>query len=246
MALPALVLVHGGGLTADSWTYTVDEISRLASELTVLTIDLPGRASKPGDMTKLTIADFVESAINDIEHARIGEVVLVGHSYAGLTLPGVATKLGSSRVRELVFVSAFVPPEGSSVVDTLTGPLAPTARRNVRRGDLSETPAVAARFLYFNGVPRARRKFMADKLYPESTRMLAEKVSRPGMPDDIPRTWILTLRDRALSVKSQRRGIEAIGGVHTVIPMDTCHCPMLSDPERLAQILVERCRLRAS
>ena len=73
--------------------------------------------------------------------------------------------------------------------------------------------------------------------------MLAEKVSRPGMPDDIPRTWILTLRDRALSVKSQRRAIEAIGGVHTVIPMDTCHCPMLSEPEQLAEILVERCRL---
>ena len=28
MALPALVLVHGGGLTADSWKYTVDEINR--------------------------------------------------------------------------------------------------------------------------------------------------------------------------------------------------------------------------
>lgn len=246
MALPALVLVHGGGLTADSWKYTVDEINRLAPELMVLTIDLPGRASQPGDMRTLTIADFVESAVDDIEHARVGEIVLVGHSYAGLTVPGVASMLGSTRVREIILVSAFVPPEGGSVVDTLTGPLAPTARRNVRRGDLSETPALAARFLYFNGVPRERRKFMADKLYPESTRMLAEKVSRRGMPDDIPRTWILTLRDRALSVKSQRRGIEAIGGVHTVIPMDTCHCPMLSEPELLAELLIERCRLYAS
>jgi len=37
MALPALVLVHGGGLAADSWELTVQEIQRLAPELTVLT-----------------------------------------------------------------------------------------------------------------------------------------------------------------------------------------------------------------
>ena len=246
MALPALVLVHGGGLTADSWKFTVDEIHRQSTELTVLTVDLPGRASKPGDVRKLTIADFVESAIDDIQGAGLADVVLVGHSYAGLTVPGVAAKLGSARVREIILVTAFVPPEGESVVDTLTGPLAPHARRKVRRGELSETPALAARFLYFNGVPRTRRKFMADKLYPESTRMLAENVSRRGMPDDIPRTWIMTLRDRALSVKSQRASIQAIGGVHTVIPMDTCHCPMLIEPKLLAEILVERCRLRAS
>jgi len=40
---------------------------------------------------------------------------------------------------------------------------------------------------------------MTGKVYPESARILGEKVSRQGMPVDVPRTWILTLRDRALS-----------------------------------------------
>jgi hypothetical protein len=91
-------------------------------------------------------------------------------------------------------------------------------------------------------VPRARRKFIAGKVYPESARMLAEKVSRQGLPNNVPRTWILTTRDRSLSVKLQQRGIDAIGGVQTIVPIDTCHCPMVSKPERLAEILVERCR----
>jgi hypothetical protein len=73
--------------------------------------------------------------------------------------------------------------------------------------------------------------------------MLAEKVSRQGMPDDVPRTWILTRRDRALSVKLQHKGIEALGGVEVLIPIDSCHCLMVSEPERLAEILVEHCRL---
>jgi pimeloyl-ACP methyl ester carboxylesterase len=240
MALPALVLVHGGGL---AWDLTVDEIHRLAPELTVLAVDLPGRRDKPGDLPTLTIADFVQSVIDDIEDAGLGDIVLVGHSMAGLTVPGVVAKLGSSRVREVVLATAFVPPEGKSLVDTLTGPWAPTARRNAKKGGLSKTPALGVRFTYLNGVPRARRKFIAGKLYAEPARMLAEKVSRHGMPDDVPRTWILTRRDRALSVKLQHKGIEALGGVQTLIPIDTCHCLMVSEPERLAEICIERCRL---
>ena len=245
MALPALVLVHGGGLAADSWKLTINEIYRLAPDLTVLAVDLPGRRGKPGDPFTVTIADFVDSVVGDIEDAGLCEIILAGHSLAGLTVPAAATKLGSSRIREMILATAFVPPEGKSVVDTLTGPLAPTARRNARKGGLSETPAWGARFTYLNGVPRARRRFMVGKLHPESARVLAEKVSRRDMPDEIPRTWILTLRDRALSTKSQRTSIEAIGGVQTLIPIDTCHCLMVSEPEWLAEILVERCRARA-
>ena len=65
------------------------------------------------------------------------------------------------------------------------------------------------------------------------------------MPDDVPRTWILTLRDHTLSEKSQRKSIAALGGVQTIIPIDTCHDLMISEPERLAEILAERCRLYA-
>jgi hypothetical protein len=102
-----------------------------------------------------------------------------------------------------------------------------------------------ARFGFFNGMSRAQRRFMAGKLYLESPRILAENVSRRYMPDDVPRTWILTTRDHALSLESQFKSIAAIGGVQTLIPVDTCHDLMVSGPKRLAEILIERCRLYA-
>jgi hypothetical protein len=102
-----------------------------------------------------------------------------------------------------------------------------------------------ARFGFFNGMSRAQRRFMAGKLYLESPRILAENVSRRDMPDDVPRTWILTTRDHALSLESQFKSIAAIGGVQTLIPVDTCHDLMVSEPKRLAEILIERCRLYA-
>lgn len=102
---------------------------------------------------------------------------------------------------------------------------------------------IAARLVFFNGLSRSRRQHMSSRLHPEATRILIERVCRRDMPDDVPRTWIMTLRDRALSAKSQRRSIAALGGVQTLVELDTCHDLMVSEPKRLAEILVERCRL---
>jgi hypothetical protein len=33
--------------------------------------------------------------------------------------------------------------------------------------------------------------------------------------------------------------------VQTIVPIDTCHCLMVSEPKRLAEILIERCLLYA-
>jgi pimeloyl-ACP methyl ester carboxylesterase len=246
MALPGLVLVHGGAHAADCWDLTVSEIHRLAPELDVLAVDLPGRRDKPGDLRTLTISQCLDSVVADIEDAGLDKIVIVAHSMGGLTVPGVVAKLGADRVREMILATAYVPPEGRAVADTLTGPLARLARYGARRGKPGEMSVIAASLAFLNGVPRARRRWMLDRLCAESPQMVVQNISRGDFPDAVPRTWILTTRDRSLSVKSQRRSIEAIGGVQTVIEMDTCHDLMVSEPQRLAEILIERCRLRAS
>jgi pimeloyl-ACP methyl ester carboxylesterase len=243
MALPALVLIHGGGLAADSWELTVERVHRLAPELAVLAPDLPGRRNKPGDLREMTTADCVESLVGDIESAGVEEIVIAAHSMGGLPLPGVVTKLGAARVREMIFAAAFLPPEGTSIVESSPWVIRTIARRRAKKNVPTPTPKWYARLVFLNGIPSVRRRFMAGKLYAESLRMLVEKVSRRGMPDEIPRTWILTRRDRALTPKLQRKYIGALGGVQTLIEVDTCHMVMVSEPKRLAEILVERCRL---
>ena len=209
MALPGLVLVHGGAHAGDCWDLTIDEIHRLEPDLDVLAVDLPGRRGKPGDLRTVTIADWVDSVVADIEDTGFDDVVLVAHSLGGVSVPGVTTKLGASRVREMVFASAFIPPDGTAVVDTLSGPVSWYARRGARTGKVGELPSVVGRLVFLNGVPRRPRQFMVDRL---------------------------------CSVKSQRRSIAALGGVQTVIPMDTCHDMMVSEPTWLAEVLIERCR----
>lgn len=91
MAMPALVLVHGGGLAADSWELTIEEIHRIAPELTVLAPDLPGRRNKPRDLREMTIGDLL---VGDIESAGLTDIVIAGHSLGGMTLPGAVRNRG--------------------------------------------------------------------------------------------------------------------------------------------------------
>jgi len=245
MALPGLVLIHGGAHAADCWDPTVAELARQAPQLRVLAVDLPGRTAKPAELASVQISDFVNSVVADVDEAGLGDVVVVGHSMAGLTVPGVVAKLGAARVRELILIAAFVPPQGLSVVDTLGGPLAPLAR-SVRWTHMSSIPRPLARFAFCNGMTRAQREFALARLYGEAINVIVEPVDRSDLPGHVPRTWIMTLRDRALSIRQQRFAIESLGGVDTMICVDSCHNVMISEPNWLAVTLAERCRLRAS
>jgi pimeloyl-ACP methyl ester carboxylesterase len=249
MALPALVLVHGAQHASDCWDPTVSQIHRLDPHLPVLAVNLPGRRGKPGDLATARIDDWVDSVVADIKDAELDQVVIVGHSMGGLTVPGVVARLGSERVREMILAAAFVPPQGTAFVDTIPGALGWYARREsaakARQGKAATLPSAWAMFTFCNGMTRAQRQFIRERFYPESPSVVLERVDRTDMPTDVARTWILTGRDRTFSPKAQRRCIDALGGVQTLIELDTCHDLMVSEPERLAEILVGRCRLYA-
>jgi pimeloyl-ACP methyl ester carboxylesterase len=245
MSLPGLVLIHGGAHAADCWDLTVAELARHAPELRVLAVDLPGRGNRPAELSTVTVADWVDSVVADVEQAGMKDVVVAGHSMAGLVVPGVIEKLGHPRAREAIFVAAFVPPQGSTILEFLGGPLVVLARAGARLGKEFPMPGAAARLAFWNGMTVAEQRFARARLYSESVGVLTEKADRSAMPDDVPRTWILTLRDRSLSSRRQRRYIEELGGVDSVICVDTCHDVMYSEPERLARILIERCTFRA-
>jgi hypothetical protein len=69
MALPALVLVRRLRARRRSFGTRDRRIHWRAPELIVFAVDLPGRRGKPWALLTLTIAEFVESVVDDIEEA---------------------------------------------------------------------------------------------------------------------------------------------------------------------------------
>jgi pimeloyl-ACP methyl ester carboxylesterase len=186
----------------------------------------------------LTVGRCVDETVRQIEESGLGEMVLVGHSLAGVILPGVATRLGSARVRRLVFLTCAVPPEGGSVVDVLRGPLRAIAALAARRHSPTRLPAFVALTAFANGMDRVQRHVVSASLCPEAGWLVGEAVSRRRLDPTIPRTWVLTRRDRALSPAQQRRSIDNLGGVAECVALNAPHDAMVSHPDELADILL--------
>ena len=116
------VLVHGGGFAASCW----DELVPLLDG-EVIAVDLPGRGARPVELSTVTLSDFADAVVEEIGDRE--DVVLVGHSLAGVTLPHVAGRV-PDQLRRTVYVSCSVPPTGTAVGEILAtfGPVAAQIR----------------------------------------------------------------------------------------------------------------------
>jgi pimeloyl-ACP methyl ester carboxylesterase len=57
-----------------------------------------------------------EDILQVIEYERLSDFVLVGHSYGGMVVTGVADRV-AAKVRSLVYLDAFVPKDGQAALD---------------------------------------------------------------------------------------------------------------------------------
>lgn len=98
-------LVHGAAMTGRCWERVVPLLE--AGGHDVVAVDLP--CEDP----RATIGDYADAVVRALDGAG-DEVVVVGHSLGGLTVPVVAAR---RPVREMVFVCAVLPEPGRSVFD---------------------------------------------------------------------------------------------------------------------------------
>lgn len=241
MSLPAIVMVHGGQHTGKCWDPTVAALKARQPDIQTIAIDLPGHGDEPGDLATLTIAQCEDSTIRQINDAGADKVILVGHSMAGVTLPGVATKLGADRVARMMFLACCIPPQGKRVLDTLHPPMNVVAGFAARFSKVSKPmPRALALWTFANGMTPAQKEEVAAGLTAESVSVTLEPVDRSGLPDTIARDWILPLQDRALTADLQRQFVENLGHVEQVFELDACHNAMMSHPEQVADIILSR------
>lgn len=64
------------------------------------------------------LATHIADIVNVILFENLTDVILVGHSYGGMVITGVANKV-PERIRQMVYIDAFVPEDGESVFTSL-------------------------------------------------------------------------------------------------------------------------------
>ena len=229
------VLVHGGGFAGSCW----DEVVPLLSG-TVLAVDLPGRGRHPRDLGSVTVSDFVDSVTDEIVAQDLRDVTLVGHSMAGVTLPGVAERI-PDRLSHLAFVSCAVPPHGTPLADVL-GDLSPAVHEVAARiGDDavdSEGGVHPELFIamFCNDMDERQTASTLARRVPESFKVLSDPTDLTGLRHPIPRTYVRLARDASITLEAQNTMIANLGAVN-VVDLDAGHMAMISQPRELAAIL---------
>lgn len=237
MSERGLVLIHGGMHGAWCWDPVLPLLGHKACA-----VDLPGRARRPSVLRALTLADFADSVVSDVNAAGLDRVVVVGHSMAGLTLPGVIARLGE-RVARVVLVSCIVRPPQVAAIDLFPQPLRAYLRRRFRRAinDAADPgltiPRPLAKLLFYSDLSATAARPCLDQLCPDAPGVFFEPATLPPAPPGLPVTWVRLARDKAVTPRMQDRAIARLRA--DVRAIDSGHSPMINHPAELAAILDE-------
>lgn len=81
-------------------------------------LSLTGLGGPEGrQISVINLDTHIEDVVSYIEAERLDDVILCGHSYAGLVIAGASDRL-PGRIATLVFIDALVPNDGDSVWNT--------------------------------------------------------------------------------------------------------------------------------
>src|SRR5262245_13994156 len=146
------VLVHGAWRGGWCWRRVADLLTAQGHK--VFTPTLTGLGERSHLMSAgIRLATHVTDVANVISWEDLNDIVLVGHSYAGFVISGVTEQV-SKAVASLIFVDAFVPETGQSLVE-LTAPATRAVIEAARqKGDIT-VPARPAEFFKVNEKDRA-------------------------------------------------------------------------------------------
>jgi pimeloyl-ACP methyl ester carboxylesterase len=227
------LLVHGGFLGGWCW-------SKVASILrgrghTVVTPTQTGLGERRHLLSKAIDLDlFVTDLTNVIKYEDLNDIVLVGHSFGGGPISGVADVM-RDRIRQLVYLDALILENGQTIFDKLPKDVVEARVKAAQdsSGGLSVPPPPPSAL----GVSDpAQTQFVQNRLTPHpfssfvSPLRLTNKVG-----NGLPTTYIVCTDPFYAPTESGRTWAKAAGW--RMLEIKSGHLAMVIAPDRLADLL---------
>ena len=233
------VLVHG------AW-HTGKELEPVAAVVRAEghTVHAPTiKGNRPGDSKSVGLNDAIRSIADYLHESDLKEVVLVGHSYGGMIITGVAD-LRPDRIRRLVYWNAFVPNNGECLNDMVpphyVGLFDTIA---AQRGDGSVVlPFPIWREAFINDADLETAQRAYDALNPHPFKTFTDKISLKTNPADMSmaKSFINCTEDISLPHHypwhprlSQKLGL------FRLVQVPGSHELCFSNPGRLARAIID-------
>jgi pimeloyl-ACP methyl ester carboxylesterase len=230
-ALPTIVLVHGAWADSGSWNSVVRRLQHDGYTVDVPPNPLRGLANDSG---------VIESFLQNIT----GPIVLVGHSYGGAVITNAAR--GSSQVRALVYVDAFIPDQGETLTSlTAAGSCFAVADINTVLNFVPFPGAPAGVFdsyvkpdvfpgCFANGLPARKAAILAATQRPLATNAFSDPSGVPAWKT-IPSWAVIGTEDHTITPASQRAMAQRANAHITQIAAP--HLSMIAKPVDVTQVI---------
>lgn len=219
------VIVHGawGG----SWAFKEVDSLLTAKGHVVYRPSLTGQGERVHLASpEITLSTHINDVVNMILFEKLTDIVLVGHSYGGMVITGVAERI-PERIRKLVYLDALLPVDGESLVSAMPG--GGEWLKSMEKEGMIVPAWVRPEQPYPKDVPQSLKTFTE----PLSLKNAAAK-SLPGV-------YILTIDPgktaaeddfAAFAKRARDRG-------YKYIEIIADHNPQWSRPRELAELLLE-------
>ncbi len=196
-----IILVHGAWGSGKSWGPVPRILARAGFD--VVTLDLPGHGDDPTPPGTVGLSDYAARIVAELEQGP--PALLVGHSMGGMAI-SAAAEAAPHLVRKLVYVCAFLPRDGDSLL-SLKKREAHTIGAAVRPGPEPGTtvldPDIAVDYLCHDASDRLKAEVRTG-LVPQSNAAQTDAIhlteARFGT---VPRAYIRCLEDRTITPELQ-------------------------------------------
>src|SRR5215471_8107360 len=233
------VCVHGAFGGAWIWGLVSERLNSAGH--TVEAFDLPGMGDDQTPLSECTL-DASATRLCDVLTSRPEMAIVVAHSMGGVIATQAAARCPQA-IAALVFVAAFMPKHGQSLLDLTRLPegAGDQVQANIRiEGEppVAVMPDAASRQALYGSCSEDVAAWAIARHRPQPVAPFATPVAiPPGALDSIKRYYVLCARDRAIPPALQRRMI-AENKISDVVELDTDHTPQLSMTNDLSKALL--------
>jgi pimeloyl-ACP methyl ester carboxylesterase len=183
---------------------------------------------------KVNLTTHITDIANVFRYEDLPDVVLVGHSYGGIIISGVAEQL-ADRISSIVFLDAFLPADGETLLAKSSPGFVAAIHAAIEKNESGIKPPPAAAF----GVAEKDRAWVDSKTTPQPVGTYTEQAVFKGGRDNIAKkTYVRALGYKSATFDANLAKVKQTGKWKT-LELDIGHDVMVIDPSHMTSIILE-------
>ena len=234
---PHFLLIHGAWHGGWIWN-EISEILRY-QRYSVSTPTLTGLGEKKHLLSsKITIETFIEDVVNHIIFENLNNIILVGHSFAGSVISGVADRL-KDRIQKLIYFDAMILIDGQKPFDIT--PKETVEQRIELAKKLGNDISIPAPSPDAFGVFDIKKSLLLEeKLTPHPLSAFQSKlILKNEVGNGIPLSYIFCTKPVYKSLESSREVVRKMKW--PIFELKAGHNAMLTHPKETLNLLMKIC-----